>query len=235
MAISSLMELLIYSVLLLGLVYLGLSLRELKRRGRHLSLVRFQRLRSGKLLVLNTLFLFVICVILAAVISILAKWRQLKTFVHGEDAHDLLIFVAQQWTLPLASALLYTFSNVAAALQLRRHNTGFESIGSWTIFAHNGALVGGTIVYLATTIVRLLRYISTLISLTFFIVSLSLYGSTRARIVRSTHRQLLERLWPLQHNTAIHSLLTRLRFSISGSWLPTCSFNHTRTTRVCEP
>lgn len=57
---------------------------------------------------------------------------------------------------------------MAAALQLRRHNTGFESIGSWAIFAHNGALVGGTIAYLATTIVSRSAHVPSLISLNTF-------------------------------------------------------------------
>lgn len=114
-------------VALLAIIYMVLSYREHKNRQRQLSLVRFQRLRSGNLIVLNTLFVFSIFVALSgeskdipiililidrcaftAVGFVIQKWCLLQIFVKGRQPHNLVHIVVQAWSAPLLSG--WTFS-----------------------------------------------------------------------------------------------------------------------------
>lgn len=137
-------------VIILCIVYLTMSVLDLRKRGKRLRLIRLQQLAGAnghRLIVLNSLFCFIVLYMTATVILVLNKWREWEIHLNHGSSKYFALLSTMVWWFSMLSSWCFTFANVAATLQVRSKGRGFEAASWLAVVTHNAALVGLIIVY----------------------------------------------------------------------------------------
>ena len=140
--------------MLLGFVYIVLVLRDLRKRGKQLKIVRLQKTQAGRLIVVNALFIYSACAVIGAVIVAVERWRIYEFYYLNGSRHDLMILNMQAWTPEFIGGLAVTHSNLNACMSLRQDNRFIKSTSRAWVFLHNGSLVAAFVIFFGITIVR---------------------------------------------------------------------------------
>ena len=129
-----------------------LTYLDLRKRGRKLRLLHFQRLQNGRILVLNSLFLYVLVSALSAIYFALVRYQNWKVYYGNGHPRNLVMFTIQCWTGIFLAALVFTSGNVSALIMMSRKSRGFETASRGLILAQNFTLVGILVLYFGSTI-----------------------------------------------------------------------------------
>ena len=142
-------------VVLLGLVFIVLSVIDLRKRGKSLQLVRLQKTQAGRLIVVNALFIYCICAAVGGVVIAVARWRIYETLFLGASKTNMTILSMQTWTAEFIGGLAYTHSNLSAIMSLSKQGHFVKTTSRAWVWIHNLSLIGGFVVYFGTTIVSI--------------------------------------------------------------------------------
>jgi hypothetical protein len=139
------------SLTLCSLLYLLILTYDHVKRGRRISLFRYIRLQRGRLIVPNTLYLYVILVACGGIGLTCYTVQTFRCYILGASLENLSIIGSIAWIWPILAGWIFAFSVVSASLRAKGAYFGGSPV---TIHAHNILLFLVPCSYLGVSIVR---------------------------------------------------------------------------------
>lgn len=142
-------------VVVLGVLFIVLTVIDLRKRGKSLQLVRLQKTQAGRLIVVNALFIYCACAAVGGIVIAIARWRIYETLFLGASKTNMTILSMQTWSPEFIGGLAYTHSNLSAIMSLSKQGHFAKTTSRAWVWIHNLSLMGGFAIYFYVTIVSL--------------------------------------------------------------------------------